>query len=271
MKKLSVISGAVLTALMLLPLHAVAEEDVRLDIAPVRTDAVSLQAGARTFVNYCLNCHGAASMRYNRLHDLGLTEAEITGNLMFATQKIGETMKVAMSAQDGKEWFGAAPPDLSVIARSRGADWLYTYLRSFYRDDSRSTNWNNLLFENVGMPNALWELDGENKLTVRHFDKEHDAEAARLTVAFSQLENKSTGKPGEPAVFNLKYVEEGKLGKLSRVDYDRTAADLVSFLVYVGEPGAHQRRLMGILVLFALSVLTFLAYLIKREYWKDIH
>ena len=133
-----------------------------LDRAPIEPrDVVSLQAGARTFVNYCLNCHGAQFMRYNRLTDLGLSEAQIRDNLMFAAEKVGETMKVAMSVQDGKAWFGVPPPDLSVISRSRGADWLYTYLRTFYRDDKSPSGWNNKVFHNAAMPHVLWKLQAE--------------------------------------------------------------------------------------------------------------
>ena len=133
-----------------------------LDRAPLEPrDLVSLQAGARTFVNYCLNCHGAQYMRYNRLGDLGLTEAQIRDNLMFAAEKVGETMTVAMTVKDGKAWFGVPPPDLSVIARARGGDWLYTYLRSFHRDEKTPSGWNNRVFANVAMPHVLWQLQAE--------------------------------------------------------------------------------------------------------------
>jgi len=133
-----------------------------LDRAPIEPrDVISLQAGARTFVNYCLNCHGAQYMRYNRLTDLGLTEAQIRDNLMFAADKVGETMKVAMTVQDGKAWFGVPPPDLSVISRSRGADWLYTYLRTFYPDPKTPSGWNNKVFHNAAMPHVLWKVEAE--------------------------------------------------------------------------------------------------------------
>jgi len=139
-----------------------AEAGYPLEHAPIEPrDLVSLQAGARTFVNYCLNCHGAQYMRYNRLTDLGLTEAQIRDNLMFAAEKVGETMKVALSTKDGKAWFGVPPPDLSVISRSRGADWLYTYLRSFHRDDKTPSGWNNKVFPNAAMPHVLWKLQAE--------------------------------------------------------------------------------------------------------------
>jgi len=149
-----------LLAIVFLPAVALAAEaGYRLDRAPIDPkDLVSLQAGARTFVNYCLNCHGAQYMRYNRLGDLGLTEAQIRDNLMFAAEKVGETMTVAMTVKDGKAWFGVPPPDLSVIARARGADWLYTYLRTFYRDENTPSGWNNKVFPNVAMPHALWKV-----------------------------------------------------------------------------------------------------------------
>ena len=147
-----------LAALLFVPAAALAAAG-QLDRAPIEPrDLASLQAGARTFVNYCLNCHGAQYMRYNRLGDLGLTEAQIRDNLMFAAEKVGETMTVAMTVKDGKAWFGVPPPDLSVIARSRGADWLYTYLRTFYRDENTPSGWNNKVFPNVAMPHALWKV-----------------------------------------------------------------------------------------------------------------
>jgi len=151
-----------LAALLFAPATLLAAGGDALDPAPIEPrDLVSLQAGARTFVNYCMNCHGAQYMRYNRLADLGLTEAQIFYNLMFSADKVGETMKVAMSTKDGKAWFGVPPPDLSVIARSRGADWLYTYLRTFYRDEKSANGWNNKTFANVAMPHVLWKLQAE--------------------------------------------------------------------------------------------------------------
>ncbi len=141
-----------------------------LDKAPNRTnDMAALQNGAKLFVNYCLSCHSAAFMRYNRLRDIGLTDKQIAENLTFTTDKIGDTMKASIDPKQAKEWFGANPPDLTVIARSRagaggsGADYLYTFLRTFYRDPARPTGWNNLVFHNVGMPNPLWQLQGERE------------------------------------------------------------------------------------------------------------
>ena len=159
-------------------------------IAPIdRHDVASLQRGARLFVNYCLGCHSAQHMRYNRLQsDLGLSEKQIAENLIFrgtlakdgyVTDKVGETMKTSMDRADAKAIFGVAPPDLSVEARVRGTDWLYTYLRGYYRDEKSATGWNNLAFPNVAMPHVLWELGGQNKLTVREFDN-HDEAKGRI-------------------------------------------------------------------------------------------
>ena len=233
---------------LLLPLQALAQEEgFRLDHSPNDPrDIVSLQEGARTFVNYCQGCHGAQYMRYNRLAEIGLTEAQIRDNLMFTVDKVGETMKTAMPAKEAKSWFGVAPPDLSVIARSRGADWLYTYLRTFYRDPKSATGWNNVVFPNVGMPHALWTLQGERKLEV---EKVKEAGEERLEYKWVQLTP----------------------GKYSQVEYDAAVRDLVNFLVYVGEPAATRRHAIGIVVLFVLGIVFVFAWLLKREYWKDVH
>ena len=236
-----------LIALLFAPLASwAAEEGYRLDRAPIDpTDLVSLQAGARTFVNYCMGCHGAEYMRYNRLTDLGLTEQQIRDNLMFTADKVGETMKVAMTAKQGKAWFGVAPPDLSVIARARGADWLYTYLRTFYRDPKTASGWNNLVFPNVGMPHALWTLQGEKALKlVKTEEGGHENVAYQLT----QLSK----------------------GAQDTVQYDTTVRDLVNFLVYLSEPSATSRVRIGIVVLFVLGILFVLSYALKREFWKDV-
>jgi len=227
------------------PLAAVASEaGYPLDPSPHNPrDLVSLQAGARTFVNYCLGCHSAQYMRYQNLTAIGLTEAQVRDHLMFTADKIGEPMKGPMSIKEGKQWFGVAPPDLSVIARSRGADWLYTYLRTFYRDPKAATGWNNAVFPNVGMPHALWMLQGERHLEV------------------------AAGGHGH---VDYKWSELSK-GAQSVTEYDTTVRDLVNFLVYVGEPHAASRKAIGVLTLFVLGVLFVLAYLLKKEYWKDVH
>ena len=217
---------------------------VQLDKAPVNVaDTDSLQRGARVFVNYCLNCHSAASMRYSRLSDLGLTEDQIKDNLLFSGEKPGETMKISMSKADGKTWFGAAPPDLSVIARSRGADWLYTYLRTFYRDDSTVTGWNNTVFDKVGMPHAMWDLQGEMAPVYK--------------------------KVGEHEV--VERLELVKPGSVTLSEYDAMVGDLVNYLVWMGEPAQGQRKQLGLIVLAFLAFFFVVAYYLKKEYWKDIH
>lgn len=233
---------------LLLPLAAQANVGMQLDQAPINpANQASLQRGAKIFVNYCLNCHSASAMRYNRLKDIGLTDEQIKANLLFAGEKVGETMTVGMNAKNAKEWLGVAPPDLSVVARSRTPDWLYTYLRSFYRDDTRATGWNNVVFPNVGMPHALWELQGE-----QHLKAEETVDAHGNKVESHKL------------------VLE-KAGKLSPVEYDATVADLVNYLVYMAEPAKAKRMTLGVLVLLFLGLLLIPAYYLKKEFWKDVH
>jgi ubiquinol-cytochrome c reductase cytochrome c1 subunit len=213
-------------------------------------DKASLQRGAKLFVNYCLNCHSANYMRYNRMgKDLGIPDELVKENLLFTADKVGEQMRVAMSVADGKNWFGTNPPDLTVIARakgagSQGADWLYTYLRSFYVDDSRPFGVNNTVFKDVGMPHVLWELQGLQALNNAEDVKEHGAKP-EFTLA-------------EP-------------GSMSPDEYDSAMRDLVNFLVYMGEPSKLDRQALGIWVLLFLVVFTLVAYALKKEYWKDIH
>jgi ubiquinol-cytochrome c reductase cytochrome c1 subunit len=234
---------------------AFAEEAAGVVPAPINTnDRASLQRGAKVFVNYCLNCHSAQYMRYSRLQDIGLTEPEIKDNLIFSGQKVGETMTVALQKADAKVWLGVNPPDLSVIARSRGADWLYSYLRSFYRDDSRPTGWNNLVFPAVGMPHVLWKLQGVQAL-----------EEAPKPAA------KAEGKEEKEAAEAPKKLVLAEPGKLSPRDYDILVADLVNYLVFMGEPARATRIQTGILVLFYLVPLFFLALFLKKEFWKDVH
>ena len=223
------------------------EGGYRLDKSPHDSrDLVSLQAGARTFVNYCQGCHGMQYMRFNRLTDLGLTEAQIQEYLLFSAEKVGETMKTALPQKEGKVWFGVAPPDLSVIARARGADWLYTYLRTFYRDPKSATGWNNAVFPSVAMPHALWTLQGERSL---------EAAMGKDLAGHEHMQYKwSQLTPGS----------------LNGVEYDALTRDLVNFLVYAGEPAATSRRAIGIVVLFVLGVVFIFAWLLKREYWKDV-
>jgi len=231
-----------LLALLFVPLTVFAAGVQHLDRAPnVQGDQAALQSGARTFVNYCLNCHGLSFVRYNRLLELGLTEQQVRENLMFTADKIGQPMRVAARPAEQKQWFGAAPPDLSLVARARssgdgsGADWLYTYMRSFYRDEQRPTGWNNTLFANVGMPHILWELQGQQVLN-------HETHKLELAVP----------------------------GKMSPAEYDKQIADLVGFLVWAAEPGAGFRRQVGYGVLVFLLLLFGVAYALKKEYWKDV-
>jgi ubiquinol-cytochrome c reductase cytochrome c1 subunit len=248
-------------ALLAAPLAAVAAEGAKLDRLPADVnpnDPVSLQRGAQVYVNYCIGCHSAGYMRYNRLQELGLSEQQIRDNLIFTGAKVGELMKTAMEARDSKEWFGAPPPDLSVIARSRsshagsGADWLYSYLRGFYRDPSRPTGWNNTVFPNVGMPHVLWQLQGEQRLE-------------------TQVRTIPIGTKGDVRKFEEQKLVLAKPGAMKTADYDRLVADLVNFLSYVGEPVRQWRIDLGIWVLVVLGVFVVLSYLIKKEYWKDLH
>lgn len=248
MKKLLVALLLLATSLGFGPGVALASESgYRLDHAPIDSnDVVSLQSGARTFVNYCLNCHGAQFMRYNRLGDIGLTEAQIKDNLILTGDKVGDTMKVAMNAKDAKAWFGVQPPDLTVIARARGADWLYTYLRTFYRDPKTPTGWNNAVFPNVGMPHALWTLQGERLLQM------------------------DTVQAGGHATTEYKWSQVSQ-GAQNTTQYDTTVRDLVNYLVWMGEPSANARKKIGVVVLYVLGVLFVLAYAMKSQFWKDIH
>lgn len=220
------------------------------------TDLAALQHGAKLFANYCLNCHSAAYMRYNRLQDIGLTPEQIKGNLMFAGDKVGETMRTALDPRDGKKWFGAAPPDLTVIARSRaaagqgsGADYLYTYLRSYYRDSTKATGWNNLAFPSVAMPHVLWELQGEQAPVHKQIDDPHKhGEKIEIVAGFEQITP----------------------GRLTPEEYNQTVADLVAFLQWMGEPAQTQRERIGVWVLIFLAVFTIFAWRLNAAYWKDV-
>ena len=223
------------------------------DKAPNRTnDMGALQNGAKLFVNYCLNCHSAAFMRFNRLKDIGLTEQQIKDNLLFSTEKVGETMKAAIDPRQAKDWFGANPPDLSVIARSRsghggsGADYIYTYLRTYYRDDGKATGWNNLAYPNVAMPNVLWELQGTRK------------------PVYEELEEHGH----KVSVF--KGWEQLTPGTMTPLKYDEAVGDLVGYLQWMGEPAQNIRVRIGVWVLLFLLLLTFFAWRLNASYWKDV-
>ncbi|MEO7727626.1 MAG: cytochrome c1 [Burkholderiales bacterium] len=256
-----------------------ANEGPRLQIAPVNShDLASLQNGAKLFVNYCLNCHTAGYMRYNRLQDLGLTEAQIRDNLVLTGVKVGELMQVAMDRKDAKEWFGVAPPDLTVTARSRssgagsGADWIYSYLRAFYVDSSRPTGWNNLVYPNVGMPHVLWQLNGKQQIHEDVFDSEHAAKAALIaSKGVAQLEETHEVKDGKTVErFVLKTLTPGT-GTLAQLEYDRAVVDIVNYMDYMAEPARLQRRQIGFYALMLLGVLFILVFVLKKSYWKDVH
>jgi ubiquinol-cytochrome c reductase cytochrome c1 subunit len=218
-------------------------------------DVTALQHGAKLFVNYCLNCHSASYMRYNRMRDLGLTEEQIKQNLMFASEKVGDTMKVSMDPKLARAWFGNAPPDLSVIARSRagsqgsGADYLYTYLRGYYRDDTKATGWNNIAFPAVAMPHVLWQLQGQQKAIYEEVADPH--EAGKTEHVFKGFE---LTVPGE----------------LSTTEYNSAIADLVAYLVWMGEPAQNQRVRLGVWVLIFLACFTVIAWRLNAVFWKDI-
>ena len=238
------ITIAILILLCLIPFSIFAgESGMALERASVDiTDNASLKRGAESFVNYCLTCHGASYMRYNRHRDIGYTNEEILEKLIFTGQKVGDLMESAMRKKEAEEWFGVVPPDLSVIARARGADWLYTYLKAFYRDETTATGWNNLVFDRAAMPHVLYQLQGEQKLVVKKSDK-------------GEEKSLSLEKPGE----------------LNSSDYDKFVGDLVNYLVYLGEPHANARKKLGIEVMIFLLGMLLLSYALKKEYWKDIH
>ncbi len=219
------------------------------------SDLAALQNGAKLFVNYCLNCHSAAFMRFNRLKDIGLTEQQIKDNLLFPTDKVGEVMKVSLDAKDAKEWFGAVPPDLTLVARSRashdgsGADYLYTYLRTFYRDDTRPTGWNNLTFPNVGMPHALWELQGQRAAKFVEVADPHDP--TKKTHQFEGFEQLTPGT-------------------MSPQEYDSAIADLVAYMQWMGEPVQQQRQRIGVGVLIFLAIFFVIAWRLNAVFWKDV-
>lgn len=225
------------------------------DKAPNRTnDLPALQNGAKLFVNYCLNCHSAEYMRFNRLKDIGLTDQQIKDNLLFSTDKVGETMKAAISPRQAKEWFGGNPPDLTLVARSRaaigqgsGADYLYTYMRTYYPDDTKATGWNNLAFPSVGMPHALWELQGK-----------------RVPVYETVVEHGH-----EVPVFKGKW-EQIQPGLMSTAEYDSAIADLVGYLQWMAEPNQNARVRIGFGVLLFLLIMTFCAWRLNAAYWKDV-
>ena len=239
--------------LMLLPMagFAAGGSNVPLMSANIDlSDTASLQRGATLFVNYCLSCHGAKYMRYNRMaQDLGLTDDQLKNNLMFATDKPGDTMDVAIQSEQAEKWFGTAPPDLSVITRSRGSDWVYTFLLSFYEDSNpqRLFGVNNVVFEATAMPAVLASLQGVQVLVEETMSDGHGGEITKKTLQLKQQ------------------------GSMNPAQYKRAMRDLVAFLTYVGEPAKLVRYNIGTWVLLFLVVLFFITYGLKKEYWRDVH
>ena len=245
-----------IAVLALLPgLAFAAEGGIPLEQAPERADLSSLQNGAKLFVNHCLNCHSASAMRYNRLRDIGLTEEQIKANLLFSQDKVGGMMTTAMRPEDAKTWFGAVPPDLSVIARAKaspsgtGADYLYTYLRTFYKDDTRPTGWNNMVVPNVAMPHVMWQQQG-----VR-------------VAKFADVPDPHT--PGE-TVHKFVGFEQVTPGTMTQREFDTATADLVAYLVWMAEPAQDTRKKLGVIVLLFMTGFAFLAWLLNKSYWKEV-
>ncbi len=237
--------------LSVMPLVAMASggEGVKLDSVKIDlSDKASLQRGARTFVNYCLSCHSASYMRYNRMgEDLGISEELVKENLLFAAEKTGDLMKAVMPREDAKAWFGTAPPDLTLVARSRGAEWFYTYMRSFYRDEKSPSGWDNTVFPHVAMPHVLYEWQGEQR------------------PIFKTVQ----GKHGEEQV--LEQLQVVKPGSMTPQEYNAAMTDLTNFMVYMGEPAKLERYRIGVYVLVFLAIFGVVAYLLKKEYWRDVH
>jgi ubiquinol-cytochrome c reductase cytochrome c1 subunit len=240
--RIAIVVGALFCATI-----AIAGEGEGLAPANTRVDNVaSLQRGARLYFNYCSGCHSIKYMSYSRLgQDLQLSEKDVLSSFAFTGAKIGDQVMTNMPVDNSQQWFGKTPPDLSLEARAKGPDWIYNYLKAFYLDPTRPSGWNNTVFPNVSMPNVLWELQGLQR--------------ADLAPA----------KPGEDA--HVEKLELISKGKLSAAEYDESARDLTTFLEYVGEPAAIKRESMGVWVILYLAFFTFIAWLLKHEFWKDVH
>ncbi|MDM9558563.1 cytochrome c1 [Bordetella petrii] len=275
--------GAVALTLTCTATYA-AESGYPLETAPNRVnDVAALQNGAKLFVNYCLNCHSASSMRYNKLQDIGLTDDQIKENLLFTGEKVGDLMTVAMKPEDAKKWFGTTPPDLSVIARAKsinagpsGADYIYTYMRTFYRNTARATGWDNLVFPNVGMPHALWELQGPRELTTVAMHEVTGQDGAksweRVTTTYD-AQGYSTVKTEPVADFHGHASVDAKFKALDPAKaaaYDNDVADLTAFLAWMAEPGQLFRKQLGVWVLLFLGLFLVVAWRLNASYWKHV-
>ncbi|HLV28311.1 MAG TPA: cytochrome c1 [Burkholderiaceae bacterium] len=254
-----------------------------LEEAPDRiNDMASLQNGAKLFVNYCMGCHSANSMRYNRLTDIGLTDEQIKKNLLFTSDKVGDLMQIAMRPDDAKQWFGAAPPDLSVIARAKsvnlgptGVDYIYTFLRTFYRDTSRPIGWDNLVFPSVGMPHALWQLQGPRSMertTVAEVEVDGAPQWQRTIAKYDPQgfsEVKTEVLQGYNGVASDKVTFTPVDAKAS-AQFDSQVADLANFLGWMAEPVQLERKRLGVWVLLFLFLFFAVAWRLNAVYWKDV-
>ncbi|NYT68293.1 cytochrome c1 [Pusillimonas noertemannii] len=260
-----------------------AEGGYPLDHAPDRlNNMASLQNGARLFVNYCLGCHSANSMRYNKLTQLGLTEDEIKKNLLFTTDKVGDLMTIALTRQDGAKWFGAAPPDLSVIARAKstnlgptGVDYIYTFLRTFYRDTTKKTGWDNAVFPSVGMPNPLWQLQGPVTHTHSHTHQvEQDGKTVwqRTSTTYDPLgytETKAETLQNHRGGESTQHTFQAQ-SRSQSIAFDNNVADLANFLGWMAEPGQLFRKQLGVWVLLFLGLFLVVAWRLNAAYWKHV-
>lgn len=231
----------------------------------------AIQRGSKYFANYCMGCHSAKYVRYKLMTKVGLTEDQIKENLIFSDSKVGDLMTIAMPTTDAGKWFGASAPDLTLEARLRGSDWVYSYLKSFYGDAARPMGVNNVVFPNVGMPNVLWELEGIKEAVYRyevhhdgHTVASFDNEAEALALANEKGDEYKLAKV-------VDHLVTTQPGKLSAAEFDQVARDLTTYLTYIAEPMKLERQRMGVWVVLFLVVFTVLAYLMKKEWWKDVH
>lgn len=251
-------------ALALSPLLSAASEGGKMESAQIDlSDKASLQRGAGLYMNYCAGCHSLSYQRYSRMaDDLGLSQEQVENNLIFSDAKFGETIDTGLDAEAATAWLGKAPPDLSVVARTKaeGADWIYNYLRSFYVDESRPMGWNNAVFPGASMPHVLWEMQGV----------QHPVTEPRHKSASGEQSACPKGEFGGACITGFE-IPEAQKGSMDAEQYDRVARDISAFLAYVGEPAAIKRESMGVWVVLFLAFFTFLAYLLKLEYWRDVH
>lgn len=265
MSKSAIFIRAIFAAALLVPAFAgaseggAAMESAQIDL----TDNASLQRGAGLYMSYCSACHSLGYQRYSRMaEDIGLTQEQVENNLMFTDAKFGEQMNTGLNQVQAAAWFGKAPPDLSVVTRTKaeGADWVYNYLKSFYVDESRPTGWNNTVFPGASMPNVLWQLQGSQHALTEPMHKSANGEPIPC----------HKGEYQGQCITGFS-IPEHKKGSLTAEQYDQAARDISTFLAYVGEPSAVQRQSLGVWVVLFLALFTFIAYLLKVEYWRDVH